>query len=57
MIALSTNTAIRAWQMYYDIDWLSVVRSLYDHKITVSEAQAQICEMANQWLSDNGEIN
>ena len=57
LIALSTNTAIRAWQMYYDIDWLSVVRSLYDHKITVSEAQAQICEMANQWLSDNGEIN
>jgi hypothetical protein len=57
LIALSANTSIRAWQMYYDIDWLSVVKSLYDHDITVSEAQAQIIEMANQWLIDKGEIN
>ena len=57
LIALSANTSIRAWQMYYDIDWLSVVKSLYDHDITVSEAQAQIIELANQWLIDKGEIN
>ncbi|MDD2591591.1 MAG: extracellular solute-binding protein [Erysipelotrichaceae bacterium] len=55
-LALSNDTTIRAWQMYYDIDLLSVIRDLFAHTITVSEAQAQINEMANEWLQERGEI-
>ena len=56
LIALSSDTTVRAWDMYYDCDWMSVIKQLYDHKITVSEAQDQISQMANDWLVANGEI-
>ncbi|MEA5026948.1 MAG: extracellular solute-binding protein [Erysipelotrichaceae bacterium] len=56
LIALSADTTIRAWQLYYDCDWLSVIKQLYDHQITVSEAQQQIEQLASDWLTEKGEI-
>ena len=56
LIALSSDTTIRAWQMYYDCDWMSVIKQLYDHKITVTQAQDQISQMADNWLIEKGEI-
>ncbi|MEA5017390.1 MAG: extracellular solute-binding protein [Erysipelotrichaceae bacterium] len=56
IIALANNSTVRAWQMYYEIDWLSIVKQLYDHEITVSEAQKSIIDMANDWLIAMGEI-
>lgn len=54
LIALKGNTAVRAWQMYYEIDWLSVMNRLMNREITTEVAQEEIVRLSSDWLDQYG---
>lgn len=54
LIALETDTTKRVWDMYYEIDFLPVLRALYDHQIQPEKAQEEFVELAEDWLFEHG---
>ncbi len=55
LIALKSDTAVRAFDMYYESGWFGILRPLFDQEITASAAQEEIARLTDQWLLDHNE--
>ncbi|WP_331836666.1 ABC transporter substrate-binding protein [Erysipelothrix piscisicarius] len=53
VMALDNNPTKLARSLYKEVDFMPILRDLYDHKITVDEAQIKIVELANKWIEEN----
>lgn len=53
VMALDNNPTKLARSLYKEVDFMPILRDLYDHKLTVDEAQAKIVELSNKWIEEN----
>ncbi|UPU38623.1 hypothetical protein MX850_08205 [Erysipelothrix sp. Poltava] len=53
VMALDNNPTKLARSLYKEVDFMPILRDLYDHKLTVDEAQSEIVSLANKWIEEN----
>lgn len=54
VIALDDNPRILARNLYYEVDFMDVLKDLYDGKITKETAQERIVSLSDAWLQEKG---
>ena len=51
ILALDVEPRVRAIQIYQDVDFIEVTSKVFDGILTPEEGQAELLELANQWLA------
>ena len=54
VLALENNPKVLLKNIYEEIDFMDIFKSLYDGKITKEKAQETVVERAQEWLIENG---
>lgn len=55
LIAFENDPTTSAFSIYYEIDFMEIIRRLWDKEITAEEAQIEICMKSDAWLYQHEE--
>ncbi len=55
LIAFENDLTTSAFSLYYEVDFMEVIRRLWDGEITAEEAQIEICMKSDAWLYQHEE--
>lgn len=57
LISFQNDPTLSAFSIYYSIDFMPIIQSLWNKEISAKEAQIKICTLADAWLYQHEKVN